>query len=338
MTLARRHAAVGAAGLLIAFLWRLSPALSTSDTFQVRLVCAVLTVAACTALALVRGVRPMVWMLVAAVSIALGLALLVNHLGASGACVATYDGRSIVIGREYTPAAADYVNTNRGLSASELLLDSGGDPERIWTRASIASCRFWLGWGGLLMVPLLAACVGALVARRGHGLTAVGRLPTAAKTTATVPSTPAYDAFLSYRHGAPDDTYAKEILEVLESRGLRVAIDFRDFRANEHFLSEMERCIKESRFVLCVITSRYIDSDHCSEEAVISKTLDLADKRKRLVPLLFERIELPVWLHGLVGIDCGQGAAVDPLERLCGLVTAGSEHLRQSRRQDEPTI
>ncbi len=148
MTLARRHAAVGAAGLLLAALWRLSPALSTSETFQVRLVCAFLTVAACTAIALVRGVRPMVWMLVAAVSIVLGLALLVNHLGAAGACVATYNSRLIVIGRDYTPAAADYVNTNRGLSASDLLLDSGGDPERIWTRASIASCRFWLGWAG----------------------------------------------------------------------------------------------------------------------------------------------------------------------------------------------
>ena len=82
-----------------------------------------------------------------------------------------------------------------------------------------------------------------------------------------------------------------------------MAIDFRDFAPNQHFLSEMERCIKESRFVLCVVTSQYLDSDHCVEEAIISKTLDMADRRKRLVPLIFERVELPVWLHGLVGID-----------------------------------
>ena len=52
-----------------------------------------------------------------------------------------------------------------------------------------------------------------------------------------------------------------------------------------------------------MITAQYLASDHTSEEAIISKTLDMADRRKRLVPLVFERVELPVWLHGLVGID-----------------------------------
>ena len=61
--------------------------------------------------------------------------------------------------------------------------------------------------------------------------------------------TPVYDAFISYRHSEPDKTHALDILESLERRGLRVAIDFRDFAANEHFLSEMERCIKQSRYV-----------------------------------------------------------------------------------------
>ena len=100
-----------------------------------------------------------------------------------------------------------------------------------------------------------------------------------------------------------------------------MAIDARDFAPNEHFLAEMERCIKQSRFVLCVITSQYVLSDHTSEEAIISKTLDLAERRKRLVPLIYERVELPVWLHGLVGIDFTPGTSVDPHERLTQLLT-----------------
>ena len=83
----------------------------------------------------------------------------------------------------------------------------------------------------------------------------------------------------------------------------------------------MERCIKESRFVLCIVTSAYLASDHTSEEAIISKTFDMAERRKRLVPLIFERVELPVWLHGLVGIDFTPDAAVVPLERLVALLT-----------------
>ena len=39
------------------------------------------------------------------------------------------------------------------------------------------------------------------------------------------------------------------------------------------------------------------------------------------MPLIFERVELPVWLHGLVGIDFTESAQVDPYERLMNLLT-----------------
>ena len=63
-----------------------------------------------------------------------------------------------------------------------------------------------------------------------------------------------------------------------------------------------------------------MQSDHTSEEAIISKTLDLAERRRRLVPLIFARVELPVWLHGLVGIDFTPAAGVDPATRLIQLL------------------
>jgi hypothetical protein len=262
-----------------------------------------------------------VWFAVSIASAAAGLALLLTHVAANAACFANYDGRLILIGREYTPAAADYARKNPGLSATDLLLDAGGKADRIWTPASIASCRFWTGWGGLLAVPLFAGAVCALVERRGFRFSpksAVRR-----DRPSSVSGQPAvYDAFVSYRHTEPDKSNAEEILSSLESRGLRVAIDFRDFVPNQHFLSEMERCVKQSRFVLCLVTSRYLDSDSCSEEAIISKTLDLTDRKRRLVPLIFEPVELPVWLHGLVGIDFTRSASVDPIERLVGLLRA----------------
>jgi len=74
---------------------------------------------------------------------------------------------------------------------------------------------------------------------------------------------------------------------------------------------------------LCVITSQYLDSDHTSEEAIISKTLDMAERRKRLVPLIFERVQLPVWLYGVVGIDFTATAGVEPLDRLLDLLVPG---------------
>ena len=111
---------------------------------------------------------------------------------------------------------------------------------------------------------------------------------------------------------------------------MRIAIDARDFSANENFLAEMERCIKQSRFVLCVVTAQYVLSEYTSEEAIIAKTLDLAERRKRLVPLIFERVDLPVWLHGLVGVDFTPAASVDPQERLVHLLAAPSASTRRA--------
>jgi len=311
------QALVALLAIVAAVVWPLTPALPSGDAVQARLGAAVLATIACGLLVVIRGGRPGVWIGVAIGSAAAAVILLVAHFNAVAGCVAEYDGRPVIIGRDYAADAASYVAANPGLAPSDRLFDAAGVPERIWSAESIASCRLWVSWGGTATIPLFAASIAALVRGRHRFLS---KPRTAAPPVVRQPAgAPVYDAFLSYRHAEPDKTHAIDILESLERRGLRVAIDFRDFAANEHFLSEMERCIKESRFVLCVITSQYLASDHTSEEAIISKTLDLADRRRRLVPLVFERVELPVWLHGLVGIDFTESAGVEPTERLLGL-------------------
>jgi hypothetical protein len=317
MSAAWWHALVALIAIVVAAVWPLTPALSSADVLQARLGAAVVAAIACALLAVVRGWRQGFWIAASIGSATLGVLLLLAHFNATAACLADYDGRSIVIGREYAADAAPYVTANPGLAPSDRLLDAGGVPERIWSAASIRSCRLWVSWGAMATIPLFAVSAAALISRGRPRMLSRPRVPP------LVPGggEPAYDAFLSYRHVEPDKTHAFDILESLERRGLRVAIDFRDFAPNEHFLSEMERCIKESRYVLCVITSQYLASDHTSEEAIISKTLDMADRRRRLVPLVFERVELPVWLHGLVGIDFTESASVEPTTRLLDLVT-----------------
>jgi hypothetical protein len=320
MSTARWLTAVGALGTIACALWPLSPALPLQEALLVRVTGVVLTLAACAAVWLVKGRGRMTWLAVSAAAGLGAVALFIGHLDAAPGCVASYDGRPTVIGREYTREGLDHVRNNSDAARNPdlLLLDAGGVATEIWTPESVRSCGRWLGWGAIVPIPLLALALGSLVAGGRQRFIAV---PPKTAAPAAVTTTPAvYDAFLSYRHTEQDRTLATEILESLEERGLRVAIDARDFAPNEHFLSEMERCIKQSRFVLCIVTSSYLASDHTSEEAIISKTLDMAERRKRLVPLIFERVELPVWLHGLVGIDFTPEATVDPLERLLGLL------------------
>ena len=327
MSLGWRLAALGAAACVAAALWPLTPAVSARDALQARMAAGAIAGVACTILAFSRGLKPSYFMSLSVAAAAAGIAALWIHFNAAADCLAEYDGRVMVVGREFTADAAPYVKDNPGLSPSDRLLDAGGDPARIWTTASIRACRFWVSGGGLASIPLFAVAVGALLAIGRHRL---ALSPRRATMPVAVPGrdTPVYDAFLSYRHVEPDRSHAAEILESLERKGLRVSIDVRDFAPNEHFLSEMERCIKQSRYVLCIVTSQYLDSDHTSEEAIISKTLDLAEQRRRLVPLIFDRVELPVWLHGLVGIDFTPAADVDPIDRLLHLLATGRSSLR----------
>jgi hypothetical protein len=86
---------------------------------------------------------------------------------------------------------------------------------------------------------------------------------------------------------------------------------------------EMERCILDSRYTLCVVSPRYISSGFCSEEAEVCKTLDMEQRRRRLVPLFLERIALPAWFGGLVGVDFATSdTAFDPYVKLKSLLNS----------------
>lgn len=126
-----------------------------------------------------------------------------------------------------------------------------------------------------------------------------------------------YDVFVSYRRQEPDKTFVYELVGRLEAEGYKVAIDERDFRADQHILNEMERCVKESRFTLAIVSARYLESGNTDEELVICKTLDMSERKRRIIRLDYEKVMLPTWLYALVGIDWNlQSPLTDPYKKL----------------------
>jgi hypothetical protein len=260
--------------------------------------------------------RSLVPLISAAVLLPLGAAAYLYTGSVQGRCIVQYNGRGVLIGTEMTDLGVRFRSANPELTDADLLDDAAGDVATVWTRESNESCRSRVGSTYFLWIPLLiASLVSATLGTAARRLT----VPTSAHTPApAVPDAPSrYDVFISYRHGGADADVARQLLQALESDGYVVAIDERDFPANASFLQEMERCIRESRYTVAILSPRYLESGHCEEEAIISKVLDMGQRRRRLIPFIIQTVSLPAWLFGIVGIDCtAADPLVDPMEKL----------------------
>ena len=260
--------------------------------------------------------RPALWIALSAAALAAGVASIAVAGYAERTCTARYAGKSIVIGTELTPLGATYRQANPDLASDDLLFDAAGVPERIWTRSSIGRCRLFTG-SYFLMIPFLVLCLLAAASAVPTTILSPVRWGGAASGAATKPAPVRYDVFVSYRHDPVDRAFVTDLVAALEADGYRVAIDERDFPANASFLLEMERCIRESRFTVAVLSPRYLESGNTLEEAIITRVLDLDDRKRRLIPVVIEAVSLPAWLYGIVGIDCTKrDPLVDPYDKL----------------------
>jgi hypothetical protein len=260
--------------------------------------------------------RPRIWGAAAAVSLALGVASFAAAGYVQRACTATYAGKAVLIGSDLTTLGVRYAKDNPDLSSDELLFDAAGAAELIWTRASIGRCDVLVSSTYFLWIPFIVVCLLATAQAVPTSILAPVRWDAAAPlTAAALPIR--YDVFVSYRHDGADSVFARELVAALEADGYTVAIDERDFPANASFLQEMERAIRQSRFTVAVISRRYLESGNTEEEVMISRVLDLGDRKRRLIPLVIEPVTMPAWLYGIVGIDwTKRDPMVDPFDRL----------------------
>ena len=280
-----------------------------------------------------------IWGAVAVLFSLLSIVSLVSYAELKQSWTVGYAGRQIVVGSVLTPHAASYHQANPGFTSAELLEDAAGDPQKVWTRESTEPRRLKLNALYLSCIPTFAIAVIALVQslycarRKDHRRHAPdGKLvpfPASAKAkepgtsdvsqpvSASFKKAELYDVFISYRRARRDKRFALQLLRHLDSLGYRVALDERDFDASASFLEEMERCVRNSRFTVAVVSPQYLQSGHCQEEAILCKVLDMGERKRRLVPLVIQKVEMPAWMFGIVGIDfTNANPVVPPFEKL----------------------
>src|SRR5262245_10804612 len=101
-----------------------------------------------------------------------------------------------------------------------------------------------------------------------------------------------YDVFISYSHH--DRMWVTdELLPRLENAGLKVCIDYRDFKLGGFVELNMEEAAKQSRHTLAVVTQNWVDSDWSQFEALTATLKDPVGRQQRLIPLLREDCSIP---------------------------------------------
>jgi hypothetical protein len=299
--------------------------------FPVLASAAIVTLAILPFMVLRSTAQPKIWVATALAALMLGVGTFLAGGYALRACTARYADKSVIIGTDLTPLGAAYKQANPELSSDELLFDAAGVPETVWTRPSIGRCSALVSSTYFLWIPFLVVCMLATAQAVPTRILAPVRWE-APQVGTEMPMQ--YDVFVSYRHDGVDRDFATQLVSALEAVGYRVAIDERDFPANASFLQEMERCVRESRFTVAVISSRYLESGNCQEEAVICKVLDMGDRKRRLIPFVIEPVPMPAWLYGIVGIDFTKpDPLVDPIDKLKATLGAPLRNWQLTARQ-----
>lgn len=111
-----------------------------------------------------------------------------------------------------------------------------------------------------------------------------------------------YDVFISYSHR--DNDWVRDwLLPRLESAGLRVCIDFRNFKFGVPSLDNMADAARQSRKTLFVMTPNWTVSEFSQFESLVTQTIDPIGRKGRLLPLMLKDCDLPARLQILTYAD-----------------------------------
>ena len=99
-----------------------------------------------------------------------------------------------------------------------------------------------------------------------------------------------YDVFLTCPY--EDRMRGRDILAKLESGKCRVCYHERDFPGGHPIMENITTAIFQSKRTLCLLSPFYIKSSYCMEEFIIAYHRDVQMKKRRLVVLMMESVDL----------------------------------------------
>ena len=127
-----------------------------------------------------------------------------------------------------------------------------------------------------------------------------------------------YDVFVSYRQQEPDKTWVrKTLVPRLKAEGLKVFIDYLDFRLGAPIVTEMERAVIQSRYTVGVLSPNYLKSNFTDLESILAEHIGLEQSQQRFIGVMRENCKPRLGIRARYYLDMSDEeefeAAVDRL-------------------------
>jgi tetratricopeptide (TPR) repeat protein len=133
-----------------------------------------------------------------------------------------------------------------------------------------------------------------------------------------------YHVFVSY--SSTDRAWALTLVDRLEGAGLRVFFDHRSLEPGDYLAGQLQSTLQRSRAAVLLVSSSWIESGWCQQEASVLVKRAVEDKRFGLVPLRLDDCRMPVFLDARLWLNFnGTAHAQGPeLDRLLNVLLGRS--------------
>lgn len=108
--------------------------------------------------------------------------------------------------------------------------------------------------------------------------------------------------FLS--HNSADKPFVRRLATALSKLGAKVWVDEAELKVGDSLLREIEKGIREMDYLGVVLSPAAVKSSWVERELEMAMNLEIAGKRVKVLPILHEDCDMPVFLMGKVYADC----------------------------------
>lgn len=107
--------------------------------------------------------------------------------------------------------------------------------------------------------------------------------------------------FLS--HNSKDKRFARRIGKALADRGVKVWIDEAEIKVGDSLLRKISEGIKDMEYLGVVLSPNSVSSSWVQKEVEVATTLEIKNRKLKVLPILYKDCEVPLFLQDKVYAD-----------------------------------